>query len=220
MTGRVAEALRYRLGPPAESLLLALAARITTKSYIGVDYQQYAEIGSGVSTRFVRRAITDGRGRTNLTSIDPEPRFAIDRLCDTVVRSRLENVEVSMFDALGDGDVVFFDGTHRAFPNSDVTTLFLDVLPRLSRGVLVAVHDVYLPDDYPPEFAAWYLSEQYLLAAYVLAGTPWLRWELPCYFASSHPRLSVACDRVVSRAGADKARSSSFWFSVTSCNRQ
>ncbi len=33
-----------------------------------------------------------------------------------------------------------------------------------------AVHDIFLPDDYPPEWADRYYSEQYLLAAWLLGG--------------------------------------------------
>jgi hypothetical protein len=46
-----------------------------------------------------------------------------------VVRGDLGTVDLSALDDLGPGDMVFFDGTHRAFMNSDVTTFMLDVLP-------------------------------------------------------------------------------------------
>ena len=51
-----------------------------------------------------------------------------------------------------------------------MTVFFLDVLPELPPGVLVGIHDIYLPFDYPPSAAAAYYSEQYLLAAYLLGG--------------------------------------------------
>jgi len=59
------------------------------------------------------------------------------------------------------------DNSHRCFQNSDVTVVFLDVLPRLRSGVIIYIDDVYLPYDYPPEWSMRYYSEQYLLAVVV-----------------------------------------------------
>jgi hypothetical protein len=50
---------------------------------------RYVEIGSGISTQFARKAVTDHRLTTTLTSIDPEPRAEIDAICDDVIRSGL-----------------------------------------------------------------------------------------------------------------------------------
>ena len=128
----------------------------------------YLEIGSGHSTRFARRAIVDGSLPTKITAIDPHPRANISQLSDSIIRARLEDTDLSIFDQLEAGDIVLFDGTHRSFVNSDVTVFFLEVLPRLARGVLVLIHDVYLPYDYPP--GTPFYNEQYLLAAYMEAG--------------------------------------------------
>jgi hypothetical protein len=129
----------------------------------------YVEIGSGQSTRVVRRAITDQRLSTRIVSLDPEPRSEIDALCDERVRSPLEDCDLELFKRLAAGDVLFFDGSHRCFQNSDVTVFFLEVLPLLPPGVLVHIHDVWLPFDYAPAFTDRYYSEQYLLAVYLLA---------------------------------------------------
>jgi predicted O-methyltransferase YrrM len=132
--------------------------------------RRYIEIGSGHSTTFAARAKRDGQLTTEIISIDPHPRSEIDGLCDRVIRSPLESADLGLFGLAEAGDVVFFDGSHRVFMNSDVTVFFLEVLPRLAPGVLVGVHDVYLPDDYPPEISERYYSEQYLLACWLLAG--------------------------------------------------
>jgi len=128
----------------------------------------YLEIGSGHSTRFARRTIETLNLQTRLVSIDPQPRAEIDAICDTVVRERLEDADLAVFDSLTPGDVVFFDGSHRCLQNSDVTVFFLEALPRLAPGVLVGVHDVFWPADYPPGFASRWYSEQYILGAYLL----------------------------------------------------
>ena len=129
----------------------------------------YMEVGSGNSTRFARRAITDHNLDTKVISIDPEPRREIDNICDEVVRSRAECVDPGIFDRLGAGDILFIDSSHRVLMNSDVTAMFIDIIPRLRSGVLVEVHDVMLPFDYPEKWAGRHFSEQYLLAAYLLA---------------------------------------------------
>jgi hypothetical protein len=101
----------------------------------------------------------------------------------------LEAADISVFSELSDGDVLFFDGSHRTFMNSDATVFFLEVLPQLEAGVLVGVHDIFLPYDYPHEFADRYYSEQYLLAAHLIAGNPLLEPVLPTFYASRDPEL-------------------------------
>lgn len=147
------------------------------------------EIGSGHSTCFARRAIDDHGLSSHLTSIDPAPRTGIDQLCHSVIRRRLEECDLSFADELGPKDIVFFDGSHRCFTNSDVTVFFLEVLPRLKPGVLVHVHDVYLPFDYPADIADRYYSEQYLLACYMLGGGRKVQVELPNAYISQDQEL-------------------------------
>lgn len=142
----------------------------------------YLEIGSGTSTKFARRAIRDGQLPTRIVSIDPSPRAEIDRLCDQVIRSPLEEADLAIVDELRAGDVLFFDGSHRTFMNSDATVFFLELLPRLPSGVVVGIHDTYLPFDYPQWVAERYYSEQYLLAAYLLAGTQRFDTILPAWY--------------------------------------
>ena len=99
--------------------------------------RRYLEVGSGLSTMFVRQAIRDGGLDTKVTSVDPAPRAEVDELCDELIRSPLETTDLAAFRELEAGDVVFFDGSHRVLMNSDVTVFFLEVLPQLPAGVLV-----------------------------------------------------------------------------------
>jgi hypothetical protein len=175
---------------------------------------RYVEIGSGHSTRFARRAIRDQGLATTITSIDPHPRAEIDALCDRVVRAGLESADLSLFDELAAGDIVFFDGSHRAFQDSDVTVFFLDVLPRLSPGVLAQVHDIYLPDDYPPSLHERYYSEQYLLAAYLLGARDRVEIALPNAFITRDAELSGMIAKLWGAAplSALERYGASFWF--------
>lgn len=126
------------------------------------------EIGSGNSSKFIRRAIEDGALKTRQVSVDPCPRADINDICDTVQSSTLETTPCSVFEALAPGDVLLLDASHRAFQNSDVTVFFLEILPRLPSGVMVGVHDIFLPFDYPEEWTDRLYNEQHMLAAYLL----------------------------------------------------
>jgi predicted O-methyltransferase YrrM len=172
---------------------------------------QYLEIGSGYSTKLVRRAIRDHSLPTQLTSIDPNPRSEIDALCDEIIRQPLESTDLTSFDKLEAGDILFFDGSHRAFMNSDVTVFFLEVLPRLRPGVLVHIHDIELPYDYMPERAHWYYSEQYMLGASLLAGHRDYRVVLPNAYVSRERDLVELVNPLWQQLPGVTFRGSSFW---------
>lgn len=144
----------------------------------------YLEVGSGNSTKFVRRAVSDHRLRTRIVSIDPCPRAEIDTLCDETLRTPAENVPVERFASLNSGDVLFIDNSHRSFQNSDVTFFFTEILPSLKPGVIYGIHDIFLPGDYPPTWAMRFYSEQYLLMAYLLGGAGGDEILFPVAYAS------------------------------------
>lgn len=177
----------------------------------------YIEVGSGNSTKFVARARRDGELDTRITSIDPHPRAEIDALCDAVIRTPLEACGLDEFESLRAGDVVFFDGSHRAYMNSDAVVFFLDVLPKLAPGVLVGIHDILLPYDYPPQWGPRFYSEQYLLACYLLARGDLFVPTLPCYYATREPALRRVLEplwRDPRVAGVD-TRGFTFWLTLT-----
>lgn len=152
--------------------------------------KRYFEIGSGNSTKFAKQAIRDHGLRTKITSFDPQPRADIDSICDNAIRRPVEDVDVAIFEELEAGDILFVDNSHRVFTNSDATVVFLDILPRLKEGVYVEFHDISLPFDYSPEIAARYYSEQYLLAAYLLAEGDKFDILLPNEFITRDPELN------------------------------
>jgi methyltransferase family protein len=155
---------------------------------------RYVEIGSGTSTKFARRAVRDGSLPTEIVSIDPVPRTEVNDLCDRMIRQSLETADLSIFGELTAGDIVFFDGSHRIYTNSDATVFFLEILPKLPAGVLVGIHDIYLPYDYPHWISYRYYSEQYLLAAYLLAGQPFFRTVLPAWYVWQQPAFRPDVD--------------------------
>jgi hypothetical protein len=74
--------------------------------------------------------------------------------------------------------------------------MITEVFPRLTSGVLVGIHDIFLPDDYPPEWADRWYSEQYLLAGWLLGGAGGAEIVLPAHFIGSRPELANICDPI------------------------
>ncbi|UZP66898.1 class I SAM-dependent methyltransferase [Desulfovibrio mangrovi] len=154
--------------------------------------KRFIEVGSGNSTKFAAKAISDHKLSTQIFSIDPQPRSEVDGLCHRALRFSLETLDLSFFNQVGEGDVVFVDCSHRALQNSDVTVFFLEVLPALPAGCYVGIHDICLPMDYPPGWESRYYSEQYLLACSLLFGSGAFEILLPSYYVSTTPDLSQA----------------------------
>ncbi|MGA2000616.1 MAG: class I SAM-dependent methyltransferase [Terriglobales bacterium] len=112
------------------------------------------EIGSGVSTACVLNAVgrnrREGRAESQITCVEPYPSKMLLQLSGvTLLRQMSQTVPMGVFDQLAAGDLLFIDSTHAVKTGSDVMQLFLDILPRLARGVFVHIHDIYLPYVYP-----------------------------------------------------------------------
>lgn len=127
------------------------------------------EVGSGHSTRFLARAVRDGRLNTRIVAIDPQPRADLLTLPVTAHRTPVQLVGESVFAGLTAGDMLFIDSSHIAMPGTDVDWLVGRVLPRLPAGVRVHIHDIFLPDPYP-EAWAWRGYNEHQVVAALLAG--------------------------------------------------
>lgn len=186
-------------------------------SFIAIGQPKlFLEVGSGNSTKFARRAIKDHGLTTKIISIDPRPRVEIDGLCDQIVREPVENCKLDIFDRLESGDILYVDNSHRALMNSDATVIFLDILPRLKPGVLVHFHDIALPYDYPAEWKDRYYSEQYLLAAYLLARGSRFDVLLPNWFVTADYELKNIVLALWQRLGMQmvEMQGGSFWIQM------
>jgi hypothetical protein len=150
----------------------------------------YIEIGSGNSTKVAFKAKKDFSLNTQIISIDPAPRTEIDKLADKVIAVPFEKTDLSVFSTLQKNDIVFVDNSHRLFPNSDAMVFFMEVLPSLAPGVLVHIHDIYLPYDYPQDMCDRYYSEQYGLAPFILANPSRYKTTMPNYFVSQDNELA------------------------------
>jgi hypothetical protein len=152
--------------------------------------KKYVEVGSGNSTKVAYKAVQEHQLDTKIISIDPQPRAEIDALAHTVLRMPFENSQINLPEMLEEGDILFIDNSHRILPNSDAMVFFMEVLPRLKKGVWVHLHDIYLPFDYPDFMCDRFYSEQYGLAMYLLANPKRYATAFPNYFVSEDPSLS------------------------------
>lgn len=170
-----AEVFRSFSGPPPAPRLNQdwfprLDAAIAYTIVRDLRPRRIVEVGSGHSTRFLARAVADAASSCEIICIDPKPRASLQGLAVQHMPRRLQEVPEELFAVLAPGDVMFIDSSHLALPGSDVDHLFLRILPGLRAGVLVHVHDIFLPDPYPPEWAWRGYGEQMLVASWLLAG--------------------------------------------------
>jgi predicted O-methyltransferase YrrM len=135
------------------------------------------EIGSGNSTYLMAQAILKNQEEGNeceLTVFDPYPNKIVMAGfpgLSKLVRTKVQEVPLSTFKELKENDILFIDSTHVLKIGSDVQYLYLEVLPRLNKGVLIHIHDIFLPAEYPKEWIlkeCRFWTEQYILQAFLI----------------------------------------------------
>ncbi|MBX3454169.1 MAG: class I SAM-dependent methyltransferase [Ferrovibrio sp.] len=166
------------------------------------------EVGSGHSTRFLARAAQDGGFSCNITCIDPQPRASLRGLPVDFRPGIAQTADPAIYAALAAGDVLFIDSSHILMPGSDVDFLFSRVLPRLPAGVLLHIHDIFLPDDYPRHWLWRGYNEQQLLPAMLMAG-----WQpiFASHYAATRMAASVQAGPVGRLPASAEALPASIW---------
>ncbi len=172
---------------------------------------QIIEVGSGHSTRFLARAVADGGLKTRITAIDPAPRARLDELPIELKRETVQAAGMASFRSLGSGDMLVIDSSHLLMPGSDVDFLLGRVLPEMSDGVWVHIHDIFLPDDYPAEWD-WRGYNEQLAVLPLLVGGGWTVRFASRYVASRMPR-DLGRSAVAELPLAEGAWESSLWIS-------
>ena len=163
------------------------------------------EVGSGYSSLLmadVNRRHFDGA--IDIRCVEPYPREFLTRGVPgikEVIVERVQQVPLATFEALEANDILFIDSSHVGKTGSDVNYLFFEVLPRLKSGVVIHVHDIFLPAEYLQNWAidenrSW--NEQYLLRALLMYSTAfkpmfgcyyaWLRHQERVRIALAHPK--------------------------------
>jgi hypothetical protein len=176
------------------------------------------EIGSGDSTLMAQLAIAANRQSDPAYScehicIEPYEMPWLESIGVNVVRERVENLRSDMFASLRENDILFIDSSHVIRPYGDVLKEYHEIVPRLAPGVIVHVHDIFTPRDYPArwlreERRLW--NEQYLLEAFlafnnafeIMAAVNWLKH-------SHFEALAQACGFL---RELPEAEPGAFWF--------
>jgi len=139
------------------------------------------EVGSGNSTLMAINAIrrnmeADPNYNCKHVCIEPYEMPWLEQTGVTVIREKIEDVELSFFSQLEENDILFIDSSHIIKPQGDVLFEYLELLPTLKNGVIVHVHDIFSPKNYPQswlEGKVIFWNEQYLLEAFLSHNTSW-----------------------------------------------
>ncbi|MDF2495731.1 class I SAM-dependent methyltransferase [Sphingomonas sp.] len=169
------------------------------------------EVGSGQSTLMARAAIAANLRENSdyscaHTCIEPYEAPWLENTGVIVVRERVEDLDLSFFSALGPNDILFIDSSHVIRPWGDVLREFHQIVPTDKSGVIVHVHDIFTPFDYPDKWLRedrrlW--NEQYLLESFLcynsefklICANNWLKQErfddfnAACPMTAAHPQV-------------------------------
>ena len=176
------------------------------------------EVGSGFSSLLIADVVCRYlESACEFVCIEPYPRDFLTKGVagiSRLIQQRVEDVDVAEFTRLERGDVLFIDSSHVAKTGSDVLFLFFQILPKLKAGVLIHVHDIFLPDDYPKQWVieqnrSW--NEQYLLQALLMHSTRFRVLFGSAYVATCHGQAVVAA---LARSDGHGMGGGSFWIEV------
>ena len=176
--------------------------------------RRIVEVGSGWSTLLSEYSLAKNRSESGvaseLTAIEPYPRpFLLERSSAgaiTLIRKKIQEVNLDLFATLEENDILFIDSSHVVSIGSDVNREFLEILPRLKKGVLVHVHDIFLPDEYPESWVKKlriFWNEAYLLQAFLAHNSAFEVVWAGYWMKVTHPEK---CRSMFRSAGT-----SSFW---------
>ena len=127
------------------------------------------EIGSGKSSQVIEAALKMNMKegfKPNFTCIEPFKPWLKETEIIKITRSKLEETSIDWSTELSEGDFLFIDSSHMIRPQGDVLYEYLEIIPSLSPGVFVHVHDIFSPRDYPESWLKTdvrFWNEQYLL---------------------------------------------------------
>ena len=175
------------------------------------------EIGSGYSTLMAVAALQQNNAEDGSIAehfcIEPHEQPWLEQTGVTVIRKQVETLDQSFFLQLEANDILFIDSSHMIRPQGDVLFEYLEILPILKAGVIVHVHDIFTPKDYPEEWIyqkhlLW--NEQYLLEAFLSFNSAFRVIGSLNYLAHHHKQaLDDKCPVFATQAGKEPG---AFWF--------
>lgn len=136
------------------------------------------QVGCGVSTAVILRALEDGDVRASVTCIDPYPNPYLRSLARSgeieLVERGAERVDVRTLSDVGPDGLLFVDSSHAVVPGGEVNQIVLEVLSRLPHGSFAHFHDINFPYEYGRDHlddALFFSRESVLLHAFLI-GNP------------------------------------------------
>lgn len=135
------------------------------------------EIGCGNSTLLTYNTKKMFNLDIEIICIEPYPSDYLKKMHSQnkilLINDKLENIDLEIFKNLTCDDILFIDSTHVVKLDSDVMYYFTKILPLLNKGVLVHIHDIFFPFDYPMEWSKQgiFWNEQYFLYIFLLYNT-------------------------------------------------
>ena len=132
------------------------------------------EIGSGESTHVAQKALQLLDKKYDHLVIEPY-RASADRTEMKVIEKEAQTWEWYIYDTLNENDILFIDSSHVLMPYGYTLTEMISILPRLNKGVLVHIHDIFLPFDYMPDWGDKnkVYTEQWLVALLLYGNQDW-----------------------------------------------
>ena len=131
------------------------------------------EIGSGNSTLLMYNTKIIYNLNYEIICIEPYPSDYLIKLHNegkiTLINNCLENIDLSIFTTLTENDILFIDSSHVVKLDSDVIFYFTKIFPLLNKNVLIHIHDIFYPYDYPLDWIKQgrFWNEQYFLYVFL-----------------------------------------------------
>lgn len=190
------------------------------------------EIGCGFSTLVSAKALEKNRRentnhKNHHICIEPYRHGWLGNLPIQLIKKPVESLEKSIFTQLEANDILFIDSSHMIKPQGDVLFEYLEILPILKPGVIVHIHDIYTPKDYPEKCIVnqvKFWNEQYLLEAFLSSNPDFEIIGALKYLKDHHfKELASKCpalkdDRIIKKSeekiacsSLDFLETSSFW---------
>jgi hypothetical protein len=171
--------------------------------------RRIVEVGSGVSTAITLEADrlnrSDGDPGATITCVEPYPRPWLRSAPVELIGVPVQQAPASLFESLEAGDLLFLDSSHTVKTGGDVNLLVLEVLPRLAPGVIVHIHDIFLPYDFQRDAdrTIFQWQETALVHAWlignreveILFAMSMLHYDRPAALAEAFPGYRRQADR-------------------------
>lgn len=170
------------------------------------------EIGAGNSSLMIENAVKKNDNGCTHICVEPYEMPWLEKTGVKIIRSRVEEIDQSIFKQLQANDILFIDSSHMIRPQGDVLFEFLELLPSLNPGVIVHIHDIFTPYDYPEDWLKHhnrFWNEQYLLEALLIGGSMFKVILSSYYLSRTHlEEVERACPILATQ---DAKNPASFW---------